>query len=466
MSEKPELSIDFLVVGGGIAGLACAIALRRVGHNVVVLERSSDADILKMSHGGIRLPPNVSKILFHWGLERALRQVSITATAVEIAIYDTGEFVGTHQWEEEVLRETRGEYLFLHHVGLRRVLHDAAIAAGAEVRLGVSVVSVNSDDDGPHVTLTTGETLMADVIVGADGRSSIVQQAIVGKDVYGSSPYHCLFYNTTVPGALMRADPDLAPFFSQHVESMYLWMGSGRSALGFRVGGKDEFGLHFWVPPRQEGVCDDDRWGGGVDLDEMRRQLGPCEPRLLKMAKLAATPARVRVKMVSPMEDWVDKHGRLVIIGEAAHPLPAGSLQGGAMAVEDAAVLAKLFSHLRTEDQISTFLHAFQDLREDRCASVVQTEQGNLCFQMLPTGPHQEERDNEMRTKTAQGESVFGGGEAAEQWEHLKELFGYDAEDEADDWWVKWGLLRERAKQRSLDMEAEMKTHLSNIHIR
>jgi salicylate hydroxylase len=44
-------------------------------------------------------------------------------------------------------------------------------------------------------------------------------------------------------------------------------------------GGKDEFGLHFWVPPRQKGVSDDDRWGGGVDLDEMRRQLGPCEPR-------------------------------------------------------------------------------------------------------------------------------------------------------------------------------------------
>jgi len=40
------------------------------------------------------------------------------------------------------------------------------------------------------------------------------------------------------------------------------------------------------------------------------------------MAELAATPARVQVKMVPPMEDWVDENGRLVIIGEAAHPLP------------------------------------------------------------------------------------------------------------------------------------------------
>jgi salicylate hydroxylase len=137
------------------------------------------------------------------------------------------------------------------------------------------------------------------------------------------------------------------------------------------------------------------------------------------------------------------------------------------MAVEDAAVFARLFSHLRDKDQISTFLHAFQDLREDRCASVVHTEQCNLYFQMMPAGPQQEQRDQEMRAKTAQGESVFGGGEASEQWEQLKELWGYDAEDEADDWWVKWGLLRERAKQRSLDMEAEMNTtRLSCLHLR
>jgi salicylate hydroxylase len=73
-------------------------------------------------------------------------------------------------------------------------LHEAAIAAGAEVRPGVHVVSVSSDGDYPHVTLATGETVMADVIVGADGRSSIVQQAIVGNDVFASSSYHCLFY--------------------------------------------------------------------------------------------------------------------------------------------------------------------------------------------------------------------------------------------------------------------------------
>lgn len=112
MSGKAELTINFIVVGGGIAGLACAIALRRVGHHVIVLEQYSDADVSKMSHGGIRLPPNVSKVLFHWGLEHELRKLSITSSAMEVEIYETGEFIGTHRWEEEVLRVTGGDFLF------------------------------------------------------------------------------------------------------------------------------------------------------------------------------------------------------------------------------------------------------------------------------------------------------------------------------------------------------------------
>ncbi|KAG2063121.1 hypothetical protein BDR04DRAFT_1164219 [Suillus decipiens] len=100
----------------------------------------------------------------------------------------------------------------------------------------------------------------------------------------------------------------------------------------------------------------------------------------------------------------------MVILGKAVHPLPAGSLQGEAMAVEDAT-----------------------DLQEDHCASVVYTKQCNLYFQMMPAGPQQEQCNQEMHAKTAQG---------------LKELWGYDTEDdEADNWWVKWGLLHKQAKQ-------------------
>ncbi|EGN99370.1 hypothetical protein SERLA73DRAFT_90724 [Serpula lacrymans var. lacrymans S7.3] len=446
---QASLSIDFLVVGGGIGGLACAIALRRVGHRVLVLEKAASAG--SQISGGIRLPPNVSKILFHWGLEAELRKISLTSEAIQLNIYESGEILGTHFWEEEVLKETGGEYLFLHHADLQRLLHNTALSFGAKIRNNATVALVDGDDC--HVTLSTGEILRADAIIGADGRSSIIQREIVGHDVYNDTPHRFVMYNTVVPGHVMRANPDLIPLYEEKHTTLFCWFGDGRAAMGFRIkGGTDDYALHFWVPPgTQEGGEDVDSWGSKVSVEEMLKQIQPCEPRLKKMVLKAAPPALIKVKALPALEDWVHDEGRLALIGEAAHPIPVGAIQAAAMAVEDGAVLAKLFSHLGSQDQISSFLYAYQDLREVRCASVVTSEQENLAFQTLPKGEMQEARDNGMRAKYAAGQSVLGGGEAADQWESLKDLFGYDAEDQADDWWVKWGILRERAKQSSID---------------
>ncbi|KAF8556487.1 FAD/NAD(P)-binding domain-containing protein [Imleria badia] len=444
--ERAELQIDFLVVGGGLAGLSCALALRRVGHRVVVLEQFTDSETSKMSHGGIRLPPNVVKILYKWGLKDALKAISVECRSFEMAKYETGEVLGMHVWDEDIFTETGGAFLLCHHADLRRLLFDAAVEAGAQVHSGVKGVSV--DCDACQVTLSTGVKLQADVIVGADGYSSLIQQAITGKNAFRAEPSHCLFYNTTIPVELMQQDPALADFCnSKH--KLFVWLGHNTAVSGFHLGGKAEYALHLWVQPARHKYRDDEFWAAEVTLKELRQQLGLCEPRLLKLAALAKSPARVQVKITRPLENWVHHSGRVLVIGEAAHPLPAGSIQGGALAVEDSAVLAKLFSHLRSEDQIPTFLYALQELREGRCASVVKCEQGNLLFQMMPHGPQQEQRDNMLRKQVAEGRPMLSNSKPLDQWEQVKELFGYDPEDQADDWWIKWGILRERAKDRT-----------------
>ncbi|KAG6876409.1 hypothetical protein C0992_013070 [Termitomyces sp. T32_za158] len=121
------------------------------------------------------------------------------------------------------------------------------------------------------------------------------------------------------------------------------------------------------------------------------------------------------------------------------------------MAIEDGAVLAKLFSHLRSADQITSFLYAFESLRLNRCTSVCTKEFGDMYFMTLPSGPEQEGRDNHFRGRRDRGLNVLDAESPAEetpQWTEIKEVFGYDAEDEADNWWQEWGLLRERAAGR------------------
>ena len=119
------------------------------------------------------------------------------------------------------------------------------------------------------------------------------------------------------------------------------------------------------------------------------------------------------------------------------------------MAIEDGAVLGKLFSHLSSDRQISSLLYAFQEVRQSRTREVLARDVHDLKYMLLPDGPEQAARDTRMQALTRAGKNVLedldGDEKANELWEMLCGIFGYDCEDEADDWWIQWGTLRERA---------------------
>lgn len=119
-----------------------------------------------------------------------------------------------------------------------------------------------------------------------------------------------------------------------------------------------------------------------------------------------------------------------------------------ALAIEDAAVLGSLFSRLREWDQIPTLLYAYQELRKPRADELHEEETSRMAFLTLPHGPTQSERDESMREarRVAANKDEWSASELAEQWASILATWAYDAYDESEDWWVHWGLLRERAK--------------------
>ncbi|KAK0207777.1 hypothetical protein IW262DRAFT_1418071, partial [Armillaria fumosa] len=380
LPKKAALPIDFVVVGGGVAGFACAIALRRVGHHVLVLEKDAT---FPPTLSWCPMPPNLSKILYRWGLQDELRKISIQG-ANNIRLQRTGERLGTQMWDKEVLKETGGEFILAHIDDLRQLLYDIAVAVGANVRLGARVETVNTD--AQTVTLSTGEMLKADVIVGCDGPSGITRQVLSTtqkEEEYDNEvSINMNMYCTTIPKTSIMKGPQLRELYDHDI------------------------------------------------------------------------PVCVHVDGQAPLKYWVN--GFMVVMGAAVHPMTPGSVQERALAVEDGAVLARLFSRLHWKDQIKSFLEAFQDLRERRCKTVLCKEARIFHYMTAEPGELHQSRDDKTwvtwENEQARAISILDGTEDLEENElhlQIEKVFGYNAEDDADNWWITWGILNMRARSNS-----------------
>lgn len=134
--------------------------------------------------------------------------------------------------------------------------------------------------------------------------------------------------------------------------------------------------------------------------------------------------------------------------------------------MEDAAVIGSLFSRLRTRSrqEIVALLNAYQEIREERCNLITDSEYEKIHFSVLEVGdPIRAQRDAGLKASREMG--VLDWDCVTEeylkaQWEEFKGSFGYEAYDAADSWWVDWGSLRERISDVSATEDRELQPEL------
>ncbi|KAI0633896.1 FAD/NAD(P)-binding domain-containing protein [Trametes polyzona] len=453
LQRKPDfLPIEFLVVGGAITGLSAAIALSRAGHKVTVLEHMPSFSETPMG-AGCRIPPNATKLYYRWGMQERLRSCSIKSRGVVFARYDSGSVVGVHDWEDGILEETGGDFLLMHYTDLRRVLAECAAEHGAVLRASCHVVDIHADPQRPYVALASGEVLTADVIIGADGSHvgpyrcrRVILKALGQEDV--EKPTGMQLFNAILPGSAVDelGDPELLKQI--RAGGVFTWFGPGHGALGFPIKepktGEPLFTLYVYAPSD-----DQDIRVRLVDREVLLKALEGRDSRLSKLAQHAKEVSLVPMVDRPYLDDWIHPRGRVIALGEAAHPIPVGSIYSLGMTACDAAVLGRLFAHLHRKDQIDSFLNAIPEIRTPRIERVIRAATGNIFAVSLPPGVA-EARDRVLRERAERGIKELGtGGMGAQTSEEMIQaiegIFGYDPEDDADDWWVQWGLTQERA---------------------
>lgn len=228
MSRKASLALDIIVVGCGIGGLASAFCLTQAGHRVTIVESSR---VIGEIGAGMQLSPNTTRLLNKWGLGKHLDEIAVRPEGVAYRRYSTGERIGFTKWGTALERDYGAPYYHIHRADMHKLLHDL-VSPHVTILLGSAVVGCNPGAASPSVTLASGKTMMADLIVGADGMKSYVQEVVLGKpnavELTGDA-----VYRTTIPTHLMTQDPELRELV-EHPQ-MTAWIGPLRCLVGYPI---------------------------------------------------------------------------------------------------------------------------------------------------------------------------------------------------------------------------------------
>jgi 3-hydroxybenzoate 6-monooxygenase len=352
--EKSILhALPIAICGGGIGGLAAAIALHQRGFRAEVFEQAAE---FKEIGAGIQLGPNVFKLFDRLGLTE---QISIRAVFPDnLSVMDSvsGETVVQIPVKGAFRDRYRYPYALIHRADLHAVLLDECRRCpGIALHAGQKVMGFTDRGNGVDVELANGTRREAAALIGADGLWSAVRERIVADGpprVSGHIAYRAVLPIAEVPEHLRLND-------------MTLWAGPKNHLVHYPLRGFELFNLVavFHSERYVEG------WDSRGDPEELHKRFEGVVPDVKTMlSKVNAWRMWVLCDR-EPMREW--SAGRVTLLGDAAHPMMQYLAQGACMAIEDAVVLAEEL-HATADDPASAF-RKYQDRRYLRTGRVQLT---------------------------------------------------------------------------------------------
>jgi salicylate hydroxylase len=392
------MSDRIVVIGGGIGGLAAALAMLKRGLDVEVHEQAPE---LKEVGAGIQISSNGTRVLYALGLEEALKRVQVLPSRRVIRHWSTGETWNWFDLGAATAQRYGTPHVMLHRGDLHGVLADAVRALKPDaIKLGRRCVGIASENGHAEVRFEDGETLRPAYAIGADGIHSKVRACLFGADRPEFTG--CVAWRGLVP--MDKLPRELAQLQGTN------WLGPNGHVLHYPVRRgeimnfismieRDDWQIESWVTQGTQGELAHDFRGWHADVHAIIERI--------------ATPYKWALMVRGPMARW--SKGRITLLGDACHPTLPFLGQGGVMAIEDgyivAACLAKHFGDPQTA------LARYEEIRRERTSAVVRKAHDNRRSAFSP----------------ALGDPGAVAVEVAREWqqervrERMEWLYAYDA---------------------------------------
>jgi salicylate hydroxylase len=317
-----------IIAGGGIAGLAAALGLARIGQPSLILEQARSIETVG---AGLQIGPHAVKALQWLGAWEELAPRCVAPEAIEIRDAMSGALLQRIPLDKGFEQRFGAPYRVAHRADLLDALMRAASATPLDsLRTAARVRTYSQQASGIDVQLEDGENLFTTCLIGADGIRSAVRARMLadGPPTYrGQALYRALVPAERLPSALAG-------------NNVCLWLGRGFHLVHYPVSGGDDLNLVLSV----DSSWTSDRWSEPASPGEVDKAVDGASAELLRIVALPGQWLKWAGADRRETPGWHE--GRVVLIGDAAHATLPYLAQGAAMSLEDAVLLARHFGRL------------------------------------------------------------------------------------------------------------------------
>jgi salicylate hydroxylase len=369
------------IVGGGIGGLSAACSLHRRGIDVTVFEQATRIGDVG---AGLTIFPNSLRQLERMGLNEALAAVGAKIGEGSQYYRADGTVVGSVVTTDS--RGWNGMY-GMHRADLLNAL--AARLPSRTIRTEHRCIEFVQDVDSARLTFTNRDTVEADIVIGADGIHSALQRYVVEPSPPEYSGVRA--YRGLIPR-------DKLPAWREGAHQV--WMGDGKHFIVYPVRSGQLLNYVGFVPTRNETT---ESWSAVGDRDELAASFDGWDSRVGRLLQTVETCFWWGLYDRRPLESWTK--GRLVLLGDAAHPMLPHLGQGANQAIEDGVALAVLLEG-RDPTEVPDIVLQYQELRRVR-TDMIQAEARKNGLRFDSKYESLEQRDREIANSAAFRKSLY-----------------------------------------------------------